>query len=446
MSRFDLGYIRTRLYRYGSRCVPRLLAFFICSLMLFAFVPPVAGATRASTGHISGQLLNGSQHDQPVANQSVTLQMTQGNNGRDLLTLNTDAQGRYSFSNLNTDVSVQYAVYSLYQGAQYVTDLIDLSKNADQQVNLKVYDATTDTSNLAVVQATILIDKPNAQSGMLTITEDFVFENLGLTSYVGSLNTSQGKPNALLFSLPPQARFLSLNTGFNGYQSVQVDTGFASTAAVPPGTSEFSFSFQIPYSGTSASFAYRAVYPTVSLSMFTPLSILTTPQGLTAQGPDSTKSGTYQLFTVKTLGADKSVSLQLDGLPVPARAKPAQAPVNSGLIWLVVLLIVLIALSSAAGYLYGTRRRRAARTKKSSKAVRKSTSSIPNKKALMSKETLLQEMLELDKAYEAQKIKKAVYQERRARLKARLRNLMSEQPDRPETAGKALRDSGKGEK
>lgn len=444
MSRFNLASTGAHFYRHGPRSTPRLLVFLACTLLVFIFAPRVSGVMAASTGHISGQLLNGSQHNKPVANQSVTLQMTQGNNARDLFTLNTDAQGRYSFGPLETDVSVQYAVYSLYQGAQYVTDLIDLSKDADHKADLKVYDATSNTSNLAVVQATILLEKPNVQSGMLTITEDFVFENLGLTSYVGSLDTGKGKPNALLFSLPAHARFLSLATGFDGYQNVQVDAGFASTAAIPPGTSEFSFSFQLPYTGTSTSFTYQPVYPTVSLSLFTPLNILTTPQGLTSQGPTNTKSGTYQLFSVKTLTADKSVSLQLDGLPAPAKAAPVQAPVNSGLIWVVVVLIVLIALSSAGGYLYSTRRRQTPKNKKA--PARKGTPSASSKKVAVNKEDLLQEMLELDKAYEAHKIKKVVYQEQRARLKARLRNLMNESPASSAMAEKASHSSGKGEK
>ena len=42
-------------------------------------------------------------------------------------------------------------------------------------------------------------------------------------------------------------------------------------------------------------------------------------------------------------------------------------------------------------------------------------------------QALLRELLELDKAYEAGKLKKAAYQERRAKTKARLRALMSEE-------------------
>jgi len=38
----------------------------------------------------------------------------------------------------------------------------------------------------------------------------------------------------------------------------------------------------------------------------------------------------------------------------------------------------------------------------------------------------LQKLLELDKAYEAEEMKKGVYQERRAAIKAQLRALMSE--------------------
>ena len=43
-----------------------------------------------------------------------------------------------------------------------------------------------------------------------------------------------------------------------------------------------------------------------------------------------------------------------------------------------------------------------------------------------SEKALLQELLELDKGYEAGKMKKAVYQERRAKIKAKLRALMGE--------------------
>jgi len=206
-------------------------------------------------GRISGQLQDGTKRNAPVVGQSVTLQMAQGQNAGDLKTITTDAHGMFSFGGLNTDKTISYAIYTLYQKAQYFTDLISLSDKPVQQINLLVYDATASASNIAIVQANVLIDKADTQHGLLNITESFVFENLGLTTYVGSLQASGQKPNALRFSLPSGAGQLSLKVGFDGYNVVQVDPGFASDAAIPPGQSQFAFSFHVPYSASHYDFS-----------------------------------------------------------------------------------------------------------------------------------------------------------------------------------------------
>src|SRR5581483_10799115 len=200
-----------------------VIILFMFIVSLFAF-PSIASAhTLTNTGQISGQLQDGTKRNAPVAGQSVTLQMAQGQNASDLKTVNTDARGMFSFSGLNTDKTVSYAIYTLYQKAQYFTDLIGLSDKPVQQVNLRVYDATSSVSNIAVVQANVLFNKADAPHGLLNITENFVFENLGLTTYVGSLQATGQKPNALRFSLPAGARQLSLKVGFDGYNVIQVN-------------------------------------------------------------------------------------------------------------------------------------------------------------------------------------------------------------------------------
>lgn len=451
------AHIRTHLSRCARNTVPRLLIFLVCALTLFLFffsgpsIMHAASYTGTSTGQITGQLLDGTQNNAPVANQNVTLQLAQGNTSRDFITLKTDAQGRYSFNALENDSTVQYAVYTLYQGAQYVTNLIDLSKQADQQVNLTVYDATSNTANLAVVQSAILLEKPNPQTGMLSVSEDFFFENLSNTTYVGSLDASQGKPNALLFALPANARFLSLETGFDGYRAIQVATGFASNAAVLPGTSRFSFSFQVPYSGSSYHFSYTSIYPTLTLSLLTPLNMLVhAPQGLNTQGTVNTPSGTYQLLKAQTLRTNQTVQIDLNGLPVPIKAAPTalQAAVNPTTLWLVSLLIVVLALAGVGGYFYNVRRQRAKRAKQRAVTHKGKVAPPPKKSAaLTSKEALLQELLALDKTYEAGKLQKTAYQEQRARLNAHLRSLISEQRTQErELAGDMSQQTSKGVK
>ena len=432
--------ILTHRHEGDHKGVRGTLLIALLATLLFLFPLTASAHTfahSAGTGHIYGQLLDGTKKKAPVAGQSVTLQMAQGNNASDLTKVTTDAEGRYSFSGLNSDKSINYAIFTLYQGAQYVTDLIDLSSKPVQQVNLTVYDATASISNIAVVQASALIEKPDTQNGVITISESFFFENLGATTYVGSLQATGGKPNALRFSLPPGARKLALSDGFNGYSVIQVNPGFAADAAIPPGTSQFAFSFQVPYTASSYDFSYTAVYPTVYFSLLVPLDIHATSSGLNSEGPKDTGKGTYQLLDTKQLTAGNQVHARLDGLPAP-KAAPISAPPGQSYLWIVVGLLIMLAIIVVTSFLYHvTRRQSPSRQKRPSSRKAAShgqkASNQPVAHGTRTKEeashdrqqALLQELLDLDTAYESGKIKKAAYQERRARIKAQLRSLMS---------------------
>src|SRR5260370_32354269 len=127
----------------NKHCRETINCVVLLAFVLFLFPLPASAHIAMSTGRIYGQLLDGTKRNAPVAGQSVTLQMAQGDNARDLTNVTTDAHGMFSFSGLNTDKTINYALYTLYQGAQYYTDLIDLSTKPVQQINLTVYDATT---------------------------------------------------------------------------------------------------------------------------------------------------------------------------------------------------------------------------------------------------------------------------------------------------------------
>ena len=315
----------------------------LLTFVFFLFPLPTSVHAATGTGRIYGQLLDGTKRNAPVVGQSVTLQMAQGDNARDLTRVATDAHGMFTFSGLNTDKTINYALYTLYQGAQYYTDLIDLSTKPVQQINLTVYDATTNIANIAIVQANVLIDKADAQNGLITISENFFFENLGLTTYVGTLQANGSKPNALRFSLPNNARNLSLRAGFDGYQVIQVDPGFASDATLPPGTSQFAFSFQVPYTTPNYDFSYTAVYPTVDLSLLVPLNFHAISAGMDSQGLINANQHTYQQFKAQKLLAGDQIHIQLEGLPVPQSA-PSPSPLNQNTLWIIVALLLMLAI------------------------------------------------------------------------------------------------------
>ncbi len=127
-----------------------LSKFWIALVILISLFFPLNAlsahaATTNTTGHISGQLVNGSQKNAPVPDQVVTLQMAQGQTSKDLATMKTNAQGQFSFTNLATDKTISYAVYIRFQGAQYTSDIVTLDARPQQQIQLVVYDATTDS-------------------------------------------------------------------------------------------------------------------------------------------------------------------------------------------------------------------------------------------------------------------------------------------------------------
>lgn len=411
--------------RIPSTALLASILFYLC-LSILGSVPAYA----AGTGHITGQLLDGSNSNAPLANQQVTLQIAEGNSTRDLATATTDAQGNFSFENLATDKTVSYAVYIRYQGAQYVSNLITLDSNPSPQLNLTVYQATQRMDNIAIVSATVLLHQPNVQKGTITISEVFDFMNLTNRTYVGSLDASKGRPNALSFSLPPNTSTITLGKGFPGYHVIQVDRGMASDAAILPGQSEFSFSFEVPYSSSTLDLNYTTMYPTVSLAFLVPPDLHASSHELSSQGVVPGKGqDLYNRFVANVLPANKNIQLHLEGLAV-------NAPLNMGIIWLIVALLLMALLVFVTWFLLRAKRHRSAiqSQKGYEKAIPKNAKKDTNQEASGKKgkssekadrkQELLEELVALDQEYEAGKLDEAVYQERRNKTKASLRSLM----------------------
>jgi len=318
---------------------------------LFILILPTPSAYATTTGKIFGQLLDGTRKNAPLAGQSVTLQMAQGNTAQDVTTVKTDAHGAYSFANLGTASTISYAVYTNYQGAQYISNVVTLNSKLAQSVNLTVYEATTSISNIAIVRATVLLRATDVKKGLVSVSELFIFRNLNARTYVGSLDASHGKPNALLFSLPHTATNVSLGKGFDGYTAIQVDHGFAANAAVPPGDSQFAFTFDMPYTTADYDFDYTVQYPTVQLMLLIPPNISAASSTLTAQGQVKVAQSSLNLFQATSLTPNQVVHLELSGLPTITpitTGNTSSTSASSGTPWF------LIGLSAMAAILLGT--------------------------------------------------------------------------------------------
>ena len=439
-----------KLIRSLWACSTGTLGILIALLLTFCLwteaSPALAASNAGGDGQISGQLLDGTNANAPLPGQSVTLQMVQGGNSQDLTTVTTDAQGSFSFSNLSTDKTISYAVFVLYQGAQYLSDVITLNNNPTQQVNVTVYQATQSTDKLAILNATALFQEPDIPHKTVTVSEAFSFKNLDTHTYVGILDAAnKSKPNALLFSLPLGATNINLQKGFTGYHVIQVDRGFATDAALLPGNNEFAFSFDMPYTSSTYDFNYETFLPTVSLSFFVPPDIHASSRILASQGIVNTGNDErpYNLLKASVLPSQKNVDLHLEGLLTQL---PSDAPTsfNPLLIWLIVAGIIILATLGIIWFVNSSRRTQAqghARTNAKKVRSKKASANLPQKKGVATadkvnrsgtstatdrKQTLLDALLKLDQEYEEGKLSKEVYEERRGKTKARLRSILSE--------------------
>src|SRR5690242_16680859 len=178
--------------------------------------------------------------------------------------------------------------------------------------------------------------------------------NLTNRAYVGSLDASKGRPNALFFSLPPNTSTITLGKGFPGYHVIQVDRGMASDAAILPGQNEFSFSFEVPYSSSTLDLSYTTMYPTVSLAFLMPPDIHASSHELSSQGVVPGKGqDIYNRFVANMLPANENIQLHLEGLAV-------NAPLNMGVVWLIVALLFMALLVFVTWFLLRAKRHRSA--------------------------------------------------------------------------------------
>ena len=400
------------------------LCSFLVLLLLFGHTTSAHAA--ATNGQVSGQVVDGSNKNAPVSNLNVTLQMAQNSSTSDVTSAKTDAQGRFTFKKLNTDQTISYVIYAYYQDAQYVSDAVTLDTKPTQSVQLQVYEEMHTTKNIAILQANVLVRNTDPSKGIITVSQVYSFDNLNPKTYVGSLNASSGMPNALLFSLPSGVRNITLGAGFSGYQVLQVDKGFATNAALLPGTNDFSFSYDVPYTTSNYTLSYRTIYPTVSLSFLIDPDLHASSKELSSAGLVNTDNQVYHSYTASTLPANSAIAINLQGLPL-AHNTDGSFTLSATSIWLIIGFLILIAVVLGITWgLYRAKRRRLGAPSQTSEQPGSGGSARKKSSQANPQQALLQELLVLDADYAAGKITKVMYEEKRNKTKARLRLLMSE--------------------
>ncbi len=406
----------------------RLFSILGCLMLASAFVAlaPVVGAHALATGSITGVVANGTHQNAHLAGQKVILQRTDGNTTQDIATTVTDSSGRFTFGNLPVDANAMYAAYTTFQGGLFSSQTVKLDSDTPSALQLTVYDTTNDDANLRVSVATLLVRQPRPVNGLIGIGEIITIENTGVTAFVGTLTGDASKPMRLLrFATPPNASDLSLGIGFDGSQVVTTDKGFGSTATVPPGTTNFAFSIDIPYTGTAADLSFKPVYSATQVMVLVPLDMFVDGRDFAAQGVVESLGSRYQVFTVGNVAADKQDSLRLTGLPQAGE----QSYLDARALAIFAIILALLALAALLLYLrrgdIATALGLIPATTPAGDGAMAGQSNEADKLDAGEQQRLLNELLSLERAHAAGKLTEAEFKQRDQAIRQQLRTIMA---------------------
>ena len=429
----------------SRRCAPLLRVAPLVAVLLLSLALAIgwagvsaqtahAAAANASSGVISGTLVNGTHNNAGIPNQKMTLQLSIGTAPKDVATTTTDAQGHFTFTAVTPTVSTDenYAVYTDFQGGLYSSGPVTVAAGASQHVVVTAYVATQSDAHLGVSVATVLFSKPTQLTGMIHIGEFLTFTNTGNTSFVGSASPSNGMPMGLLrFSLPPNATNLTTGVGFFNSGIIQVNSGFASTATVPPGQSQFAFTFEVPYTGHDYTFAYKAEYPTAQVvALVPPDTLVENSPGMQAQGIVNAFGARYQVFAHNNATSATQMSIHLWDLPTPGEQQYLNAQqlqlvvgILASVIFLLLVVYLLrgdlaVALGLVPAQALAQSRKREALEMKSARRASATQRESARKR-------LLQQLLSLEKSHASGDLPDGAFREQAAQIRAELRALIA---------------------
>jgi mono/diheme cytochrome c family protein len=384
------------------------------------YVRTFSFAMPERNGILTGQVINAATGE-PVGNIELVLHAFQNNTKLETLSSAADEDGNFRFENLATDHTVVYVVEGLYQDIGYISEesTMFLPDTTETTLNLEVYDATTDDTNVNVTQMHYLLSfSPDA----VNVLQIFIVGNSGDKTYVGE------NGETFQFTLPENATAVNFQNNPNGERIVKTDTGYADTSPVMPGAEGLTIAavYDIPFSGDTLEIELPLDSATGSVD------VLMTDQGaiLDSDQVDFVENrdfqgNTFAVYNGRSYEAGDPVILKLSGLDdlqfttpgaeisPPAGTSPSWFSQDFALwailgLGLVAMLVATVAYPSARSRL--------------------THQSMPEEEDLETRrQRLVLTLARLDETFEAGELDEHVYHRARARYKAELAQLIEQE-------------------
>ncbi|HUG15196.1 MAG TPA: hypothetical protein VMM78_09270 [Thermomicrobiales bacterium] len=300
--------------RSPARCFTlAAAAAALLAVMLFASLD----ARSAEDGRVTGVVINGTT-EQPVSGVEVTISRFEQVGPASVdLTTTTDATGRFTFEGLDTSEGYVYAASTRHATVLYSTGMLLLSQSPQQEVEIRVFDATADQSVVTIQARGIIVSNIDAESGVITVTDLSVISNDSMRTYTGD---DDGR--TLRFHVPGDAIEVTPRPGFDFTTAMIEDATVFTTNPVRPGVESATLDYTIPYSGTFARILIQSSYRVETVRILAPASEELDGIGVAVQGGSLTEMGRidiegnqYHVWVVDGLRPGGTLDISLSGLP-----------------------------------------------------------------------------------------------------------------------------------
>lgn len=382
-----VDYARTFSYRYADPSAP---------------VAPIEAAT------ISGEVANGTTGEPVTGLTAVLRGFTPELQETVTMTTTVGTDGRYQFELSQTPADLVYIASVDYNGLNFNSNVDQLSRSDPSlELPIVVYETTSDPAAVRIEQLHVVLDFSGDQ---VQVSELYIFSNDAPAVFIGeSGNQEEG---TVELALPAgaenvmfQRSFGSLETFAPAAEVMATETGWVDTTPLRPGQGSLTLlaQYDLPYQ-SGMRLAHPIFYPVANASVILPdVGVTLAGEGWNAQGTQTLQSGTFLSYSRGGLQPGDALMLTLNGRP--QRVVDAQGNallVRDESTELLVGGLALLLVAALAVYMVQSWQRPAPRL------------------AGVTAGDLLQDIADLDDAYEEGEIEPDDYLARRQKLKSDL--------------------------
>lgn len=323
------------------------------------------------------------------------------------LTAPVDKDGNYIINDVEFNPELVYIAQVDANGLTFNSDILhgaDVSSPI-ADLSLKIYDTTTDTTDLRTDRLHVFFDFTNP--GTVQVVNLFIISNVGDRIVAG-----QDDAPVVQFPVPEGATNLAFQDGKMGDRYVETDNGFGDRMSIAPGIGQHQilYAYEMPYDRSLKLNLTVPLPVDAAIVMVPPAGVRLKSNQLTDAGQRSVQGMAFQMYQANAaLKAGDTLQLNLSGRVGSGASEIGE---DSMLYVLVGGGVFGVALAAAGFWLY--RRRQ-------SEAAEDADEELPvDAVEAETSESLLEAIVALDDQHAAGGLPEEAYQERRADLKARL--------------------------